>query len=141
MVANIKSGTGDAPGDAPDTEIVKPQGIVDHATHEEESPLLSRPGSAEPKVKALTGVGTVIAVLLLGKVTTVQRLSAFSDSQCIGEFISNADATLVMAAAGHISSQFNRLRDASWLSTGYTLGLCAAQPMVGDIDGIFGDWC
>lgn len=39
-----------------------------------------------------------------------------------------------MAAAGHISSQFNRLRDASWLSTGYTLGLCAAQPMVREID-------
>jgi hypothetical protein len=37
-----------------------------------------------------------------------------------------------MAAAGRISSEFNRLRDASWLSTGYTLGLCAAQPMVGD---------
>jgi hypothetical protein len=35
-----------------------------------------------------------------------------------------------MAAAGRISSEFNRLRDASWLSTGYTLGVCAAQPMV-----------
>lgn len=49
---------------------------------------------------------------------------------CLGEFISNADATLVMAATGRISSEFNRLRDASWLSTAYTLGLCAAQPMV-----------
>lgn len=48
----------------------------------------------------------------------------------IGEFVSNADATLVMAAAGHISSEFNRLRDASWLATGYTLGLCAVQLMV-----------
>lgn len=37
-----------------------------------------------------------------------------------------------MAAAGRISSEFNRLRDASWLSTGYTLGLCAAQPMVSE---------
>ena len=48
----------------------------------------------------------------------------------IGEFISNADATLVIAAAGKVSSEFDRLRDASWLSTGYSLGLCAAQPMV-----------
>lgn len=48
----------------------------------------------------------------------------------VGEFVSNADATLVMAAAGHISSEFNRLRDASWLATGYMLGLCAVQPMV-----------
>jgi hypothetical protein len=78
MVAIIKSGTG-ALGDAPDTEIVKPQSIVNgHATHDEESPLLLRPGSAEPKVKALTGVGTVIAVLLLGKVATVQRLNVHS---------------------------------------------------------------
>lgn len=38
-----------------------------------------------------------------------------------------------MAAAGRISSEFNRLRDASWLSTGYTLGLCAAQPMVSEL--------
>lgn len=35
-----------------------------------------------------------------------------------------------MAAAGHISSEFDRLRDASWLATGYMLGLCAVQPMV-----------
>ncbi|KAJ6004017.1 hypothetical protein N7522_005662 [Penicillium canescens] len=90
---------------------------------DEESPLLSQsPQSqtAEPKAKALAGVGTIIAVLLLG------------------EFISNADATLVMAAAGRISSEFNRLRDASWLSTGYTLGLCAAQPMYGKLSDIYG---
>ncbi|CAG8885688.1 unnamed protein product [Penicillium egyptiacum] len=43
-----------------------------------------------------------------------------------------------MAAAGHISSEFNRLRDASWLSTGYTLGLCAAQPMYGKLSDIYG---
>ncbi|OQD80132.1 hypothetical protein PENANT_c039G10676 [Penicillium antarcticum] len=90
---------------------------------DEESPLLSQsPQSetAEPKGKAVAGVATIIAVLLLG------------------EFISNADATLVMAAAGRISSEFNRLRDASWLSTGYTLGLCAAQPMYGKLSDIYG---
>ncbi|KAJ5761771.1 uncharacterized protein N7511_005153 [Penicillium nucicola] len=89
---------------------------------DEESPLLSpsQSESAEPKAKAIAGVATIIAVLLLG------------------EFISNADATLVMAAAGRISSEFNRLRDASWLSTGYTLGLCAAQPMYGKVSDIYG---
>lgn len=40
------------------------------------------------------------------------------------------DATLVMAAAAKVSSEFNQLRDASWLSTAYMLGLCAVQPMV-----------
>ncbi|KAJ5337246.1 Vacuolar membrane amino acid uptake transporter [Penicillium brevicompactum] len=86
--------------------------------HDEESPLLAR--SETPKVKPVTGVATIIAVLLLG------------------EFISNADGTLVIAAAGRISSEFNRLRDASWLSTGYTLGLCAAQPMYGKLSDIYG---
>lgn len=33
---------------------------------DEESPLLPR-SNTEPKLKALTGVGTIIAVLLLGK--------------------------------------------------------------------------
>ncbi|KAJ6100452.1 hypothetical protein N7499_000082 [Penicillium canescens] len=104
----------------PDTNSIENENR--HAP-DEESPLLSQsPQSqtAEPKAKALAGVGTIIAVLLLG------------------EFISNADATLVMAAAGRISSEFNRLRDASWLSTGYTLGLCAAQPMYGKLSDIYG---
>ncbi|KAJ6142514.1 hypothetical protein N7471_001967 [Penicillium samsonianum] len=100
--------------------IIGTQGIDSNSqSQDEESPLLPR-SDTEPKLKALTGVGTIIAVLLLG------------------EFISNADATLVMAAAGRISSEFNRLRDASWLSTGYTLGLCAAQPMYGKLSDIYG---
>ncbi|KAJ5112038.1 hypothetical protein N7532_000083 [Penicillium argentinense] len=90
------------------------------AAQDEESPLLAQPDAVEPNMKELTAVGTIIAVLLLG------------------EFISNADATLVMAAAGRVSSEFNRLRDASWLSTGYTLGLCAAQPMYGKLSDIYG---
>ena len=74
MVANIKYDTGDTPGDDA-TEIVKPQSNVHgHATNDEESPLLSRPDSAEPRIKALTGVGTIIAVLLLGKTATLDIL-------------------------------------------------------------------
>ncbi|KAJ5768778.1 Major facilitator superfamily domain general substrate transporter [Penicillium odoratum] len=86
---------------------------------DEESPLLAPP-TLDSKVTPLVGVGTIIAVLLLG------------------EFISNADSTLVIAASGHISSEFDRLRDASWLSTGYSLGLCAAQPMYGKLSDIYG---
>lgn len=98
--------------------------------HDEESPLLARPDSSGPKVKALTGVGTIVAVLLLGRVLNLIACGIALTFLPLGEFISNADATLVMAAAGRLSSEFNRLQDASWLSTGYTLGLCAAQPMV-----------
>ncbi|KAJ5583763.1 hypothetical protein N7535_002383 [Penicillium sp. DV-2018c] len=96
----------------PANGVTRAHTVSDSIGHErdEESPLLPRP-DAGPKT-ALKRVGTIITVLLLG------------------EFISNADATLVLAAAGRISSEFNRLRDASWLSTGYTLGVCAAQPMV-----------
>ncbi|KAJ9492399.1 hypothetical protein VN97_g827 [Penicillium thymicola] len=115
-MANIESDTVEPvpPG------ILGTQGIdANGHSQDEESPLLQRPDT-EPNLKPLTGVGTIIAVLLLG------------------EFISNADATLVMAAAGRISSEFNSLRDASWLSTGYTLGLCAAQPMYGKLSDISG---
>ncbi|KAJ5602221.1 hypothetical protein N7510_011755 [Penicillium lagena] len=100
------------------SQSVHKPGSINGRALDEESPLLSDPD--EPNIKALTEVGTIIAVLLLG------------------EFISNADATLVMAATGRISSEFNHLRDASWLSTAYTLGLCTAQPMYGKLSDIYG---
>ncbi|KAL4759367.1 major facilitator superfamily domain-containing protein [Aspergillus foveolatus] len=75
---------------------------------------------SKPPVEVLTSVGSIIAVLLLG------------------ECISNADSTLVMAATARISSEFNRLQGAAWLSTGYTLGVCAAQPMYGKLSDIYG---
>ncbi|KAB8224274.1 major facilitator superfamily domain-containing protein [Aspergillus novoparasiticus] len=77
----------------------------DHG-HDEESALLSSPtANDERKVELSTSVSTIVAVLILG------------------EFISNADSTLVMAATAKVSSEFNQLQDASWLSTGYTLGV------------------
>lgn len=48
----------------------------------------------------------------------------------LGEFIANADTTLVYASAGKISSEFGGLQDANWLSTAYTMGVSVAQPMV-----------
>ncbi|KAE8165168.1 major facilitator superfamily domain-containing protein [Aspergillus tamarii] len=74
--------------------------------HDEESALLSSPtANDERKIELSTSISTIVAVLLLG------------------EFISNADSTLVMAATAKVSSEFNQLQDASWLSTGYTLGV------------------
>ncbi|RAO73378.1 uncharacterized protein BHQ10_009390 [Talaromyces amestolkiae] len=86
------------------------------ASNDEENPLLS-PGDTGQK---LTNIGSIIAVLLLG------------------EFISNADATIIMAAAAPIASQFGRLHDANWLSTAYTLGSCASQPVYGKLSDIYG---
>ncbi|PWY69015.1 efflux pump antibiotic resistance protein [Aspergillus sclerotioniger CBS 115572] len=90
-----------------------------HGSDEERS-LLSPAKTRANDVKTLTSISTVVGVLLLG------------------EFISNADMTLVMATTGKISSEFDRLRDASWLATAYTLGLCATQPMYGKLSDIHG---
>ncbi|PYH93619.1 efflux pump antibiotic resistance protein [Aspergillus ellipticus CBS 707.79] len=91
----------------------------DHGSDEEQPPVIP-PASSDNEMKALTSISTVIGVLLLG------------------EFISNADMTLVMATTGKISSEFDRLRDASWLATAYTLGLCATQPLYGKLSDIYG---
>jgi hypothetical protein len=64
------------------TESVVPPGmnsIENENRHapDEESPLLSqspRSETAKPKVKALAGVGTIIAVLLLGKISARQNV-------------------------------------------------------------------
>ncbi|KAJ6030194.1 tetracycline-efflux transporter [Penicillium canescens] len=70
--------------------------------------------------KLLGSVGSIIVVLLFG------------------EFVSNADSTIVMAAAGSISSGFNRLQDASWLATSFALGAGAVQLIYGKLSIIYG---
>lgn len=40
------------------------------------------------------------------------------------------DSTIVVANAGPISSEFNRLQDASWLSTAFSLGVGSVQLLV-----------
>ncbi|KAA8576111.1 hypothetical protein EYC84_006273 [Monilinia fructicola] len=56
----------------------------------------------------------------------------------IGVFISNADGTLVIATYGTIASEFQALGDASWLTTSYSLAMCAIQPLTGKISDIYG---
>lgn len=73
MIPNLKYGTGNVSWeDTPQYDgIMKSQSITKRdATQDEEKPLLSRHDPPEPRVKALTGVGTIIAVLLLGTTTT-----------------------------------------------------------------------
>ncbi|KAJ5562479.1 efflux pump antibiotic resistance protein [Penicillium sp. DV-2018c] len=72
------------------------------------------------KKEAIQNVGSIVAVLLLG------------------EFISSADATLVMASTGHISSEFNNLQAANWLSTAYTLGVCSTLPIYTKLSDVLG---
>ncbi|KAL1968141.1 hypothetical protein VTN77DRAFT_2272 [Rasamsonia byssochlamydoides] len=56
----------------------------------------------------------------------------------LGEFVANADTSLVFASAVRISSEFSALQDANWLSTAYNLGVCAVQPMYGKLSDIYG---
>ncbi|KAL2815257.1 major facilitator superfamily domain-containing protein [Aspergillus cavernicola] len=90
-----------------------------HAAVDEESDVVPE-SPVTPPAEVVTSVGSIIAVLLLG------------------EFISNADATLIMTAIGHISSEFNQLQRAAWLTTGYMLGVSVAQPMYGKLSDIYG---
>ncbi|KAL5333998.1 major facilitator superfamily domain-containing protein [Aspergillus crustosus] len=90
-----------------------------HVLPDEESDAV--PASpVKPPVEVRTSVKSIIAILLLG------------------EFISNADSTLIMTATARITSEFNHLQGAAWLSTGYTLGVCVAQPMYGKLSDIYG---
>ncbi|KAI9650714.1 hypothetical protein NHQ30_000737 [Ciborinia camelliae] len=56
----------------------------------------------------------------------------------IGVFMSYADGTLVLATYGTIASEFRALSDASWLTTSYSLAMCAVQPITGKISDIYG---
>ncbi|KAL4863350.1 hypothetical protein BDV12DRAFT_202194 [Aspergillus spectabilis] len=90
-----------------------------HVLTDEESDAVPE-DPVKPPVEVLTSVRSIIAILLLG------------------EFISNADSTLIMTATARITSEFNQLQGAAWLSTGYTLGVCVAQPMYGKLSDIYG---
>jgi hypothetical protein len=85
---------------------------------DEENVALQSP--AKLAVEVLASIRSIITVLLLG------------------EFISNADSFIIITATARITSEFNQLQGAAWLSTGYTLGVCAAQPMYGKLSDIFG---
>ncbi|KAI4732135.1 MFS general substrate transporter [Aureobasidium sp. EXF-10728] len=61
----------------------------------------------------------------------------------IGVFVSQADTTLVFATYAHITSEFIRLGDGSWIDgswivTSFGLATCATQPMYGRLSQIFG---
>jgi MFS family permease len=55
-----------------------------------------------------------------------------------GLFIAHADVSLVMATYGTISSHFDELESASWLTTSYAMAMCATQPVIGKMCDIFG---
>ncbi|CZR61827.1 related to multidrug resistance protein [Phialocephala subalpina] len=80
------------------------------------SPLVDK----QPRVEVSRNIGGVISILLLGV------------------FVANADSSLVLATSGTISSEFNDLGDAGWLISSYTLAMCAAQSLYGQLSDIYG---
>lgn len=108
------------------------------AYEQETTPLLDRSSDTEdpetqqtdsvtenPKTKSGRSIFGIISVLL------------------IGVFVSQADTTLVFATYAHITSEFHRLGDGSWIDgtwivTSFGLATCATQPMYGRLSQIFG---
>ncbi|KAF2845035.1 MFS general substrate transporter [Plenodomus tracheiphilus IPT5] len=56
----------------------------------------------------------------------------------IGTFIANADSSLLIATHPIIASEFNALRDSSWLLTSFALAQAATLPLYGKLSDIFG---
>ncbi|KAF8849187.1 hypothetical protein BDZ45DRAFT_663492 [Acephala macrosclerotiorum] len=56
----------------------------------------------------------------------------------VGVLIAHADSMLVLATYGTIASEFNALKDASWLTTSFSLAVCALQPITGKLSDIYG---
>ena len=56
----------------------------------------------------------------------------------IGSFISNADGSLLYATNPIIASEFNALKDSSWLMTSFALAQAVTQPMYGKLSDIYG---
>ncbi|RDW63810.1 hypothetical protein BP6252_11355 [Coleophoma cylindrospora] len=109
-------GSSDSDGEFRQSNVTPGSTVVD-----EESPLLAKSlQNQSALVTKETNVIGIICVLLLG------------------EFIANIDSTLIFAVSGEIASGMGRLQDASWLSTAYTLGVCALQPVYGKLSDIFG---
>jgi MFS family permease len=55
-----------------------------------------------------------------------------------GVLIAHADSMLVLATYGTIASEFNALKEASWLTTSFSLAVCALQPITGKLSDIYG---
>ncbi|KAL5341220.1 efflux pump antibiotic resistance protein [Aspergillus crustosus] len=105
---------------------------------DEQTPLLIPPSSTEPHVEAAS-------TLLANEETTANKDSTASTPVAgtiavllLGVFVANAEGSLVLATYGRISSEFNDLKNASWLVTSYVLAMTAAQPIYGKLSDIFG---
>lgn len=71
--------------------------------------------SSSSRASSFTSVIQVVAVLL------------------IGAFTVNADGSLVLATHSTIASEFDRLRDSSWLFTSFMLAGAATQALVSGV--------
>ncbi|KAH7381983.1 major facilitator superfamily domain-containing protein [Cadophora sp. MPI-SDFR-AT-0126] len=85
-----------------------------------EGRVLETSHTSTPKTEPQKSPATIISVLL------------------IGVFIANAEGSLVLATYGRISSEFNDLKNASWLVTSYVLAVSAVQPIYGKLSDIYG---
>ncbi|KAL4878817.1 major facilitator superfamily domain-containing protein [Aspergillus karnatakaensis] len=105
---------------------------------DERSPLLIPPSSSDPHVEnAVVSAGADEADTNAHKDPN-QSVAGTIAVLLIGVFVANAEGSLVLATYGRISSEFNDLKNASWLVTSYVLAMTAAQPIYGKLSDIFG---
>ncbi|KAI9692323.1 MAG: hypothetical protein M1822_006554 [Bathelium mastoideum] len=57
---------------------------------------------------------------------------------CVGSFVSNADASFVIATHSTIASEFDSLSFSSWIMSTYTLAACISQPIYGKVSDLYG---
>ncbi|OAL51173.1 MFS general substrate transporter [Pyrenochaeta sp. DS3sAY3a] len=98
--------------------VTQTQSTQSKPPHDEEAVLCSAPGGTLDN--RTVSVGRIVSVLL------------------IGSFISNADSSLLFATHPIIASEFDALRDSSWLMTSFGLAQAATQPLYGKLSDIYG---
>jgi hypothetical protein len=126
-----------------DSSSVSSESVSEH------SPLLASNVIQTALDKSATGIpasdaisreenGPLQAEIYNEVVSRPQSVFAVISVLLIGVFVSSADGTLVMATYTTISSEFGSLANAAWLSTSYTLAMCAVQGIVGKLSDIYG---
>ena len=116
----------------------------------EDSPLLQSNVSSQTQVltssigdeaegtHAKESTTGVISLLLIGTKIHAPYFLQLWINGILGVFIAHTDAWLVLATNSTIASHFSRLESASWLTTSYTMAMCASQPVVGKLSDVFG---
>ncbi|KAK9470450.1 major facilitator superfamily domain-containing protein [Dipodascopsis tothii] len=66
------------------------------------------------------------------------KLASVFVSLYMGVFLAALDGTIVATLLAHIASEFDEMRNVSWIATAYLIACAAFQPLYGKLTDIFG---